>query len=200
MSEVKNSVNNETKVNTGDNNVTTINNNTVTTVNNNNTTIEIKTPTDDDIASNEKILALVKSLPSKKRRDIARFLDANRHKSVVSETEHLKFVAECMELLDDCDLKNSDKKLLVIYFYKDVSESNDNEFKEAFDVENAIEFIFDLSKGRFGIKMKKKGCLESFLCCKSFTVDYNGERKSLDLNMEPLQNIKKKSKLTEALE
>jgi len=187
-------VNNEVKVNTGDNNVTTINN-TVTTVNN--TTIEL-TPKEKDEAA--KILALVKNLPSKKRRDIARFLDSNRNRKIVSETEHLKWVAECMELLDDTEISNTNKKLLVIYFYKDVSESDDNEFKTEFDVENAIEFIFDLSKGRFAIKMKKKGCLENFLCCKSFTVDYNSERKSLDLNMEPLQNLKKKSKLSEALE
>lgn len=156
--------------------------------------------TDVKIQTDENIISLVKSLPSTKRRDIARLLDANRNRKIVDETTHLKFIKECMELLDDTTLQNSDKKLLVIAFYNDVSQSDDNEFRQGFDAGEAVEFIFDLSKMRFGVKLRKKGFLESCLpCCSSVSVVYSGETKSLSLNAEPLQNIAKKSQLSEAL-
>jgi hypothetical protein len=108
-------------------------------------------------------------LTVREQRDIKRFVDANRHVQQASEVVHMKWIAECMELISTTKLANSQKRELVVALYKDLAKDDTNNFKEDFDAQSAVQFIWDTSKDKFGIVLRRKGCLASCMpsCCTS---------------------------------
>lgn len=104
-------------------------------------------------------LHLLNLVESKTRTDIKRFVDASRHTKVVGEVAYMKWVADAMELMNRTKLNNKQKKALVVALYKDLSKDDTNEYKEDFDVNSAVEFIWDAANDRFGIILRNTGCL-----------------------------------------
>jgi len=107
-----------------------------------------------------------------KRREIQRFVEAQRRgPNPVNEVAHMKWVADAMELMAPTRLNNDQKKKLVIALYHDLAKDATNDFKEEFDVASAIEFVWDASRNRFGVVLRRQGCLTQCLpCCSDVSV------------------------------
>lgn len=117
-------------------------------------------------------LQLLNLIEPTKRREITRFVEAQRHtQNAVTELTHMKWVADAMELMAPTRLSNDQKKQLVIALYHDLAKDDTNAFKEEFDVASAIEFVWDASRNRFGVVLRRRGCLAQCLpCCSDVSV------------------------------
>src|SRR4051812_8062583 len=114
----------------------------------------------------EVLVQLLNLIDPVKRREITRFVDAFRHcQNQVTEVAHMKWVADAMELVAPTRLTNDQKKSLVVALYNDLAKDETNTFKEEFDVQSAIEFVWDASKNRFGVVLRRKGWLTNCLPC-----------------------------------
>lgn len=125
-------------------------------------------------------LKYLDAIEATKRREITRFVDAHRHVKGVTEITQMQWVADAMELMAQTRLSNPQKHDLVIALYKDMAKDDTNDYKEDFDAGSAIEFIWDATKNRFGVVIRRKGCLTSCLpaCCSDVSViDDNGQIK-----------------------
>lgn len=134
----------------------------------------------DMVAIRARINVLMNKLSPTVRRDITRFVDANRHRSGVGEVESMEWTAEAMELMAKTGLSDAEKKELVTLLYQDLSDADTNDFREAFKVDQAVEFIINVQDQKYGIKVNKTGCLSS-LCCTSASVVVDVPKKNVDV-------------------
>lgn len=135
-------------------------------------------------------LQYLKMLDEKKRREVTRFVDAHRHDKNITEVKKLKWVAEAMELLAATKLSNDQKRQLVLGLYQDMAKDETNDYQEDFEAQEAIEFIWDVSKDRFGIVLNNKGCFKSCFpsCCTSISVMDDGGKVTVGIKTaEPKQ-------------
>jgi hypothetical protein len=142
-----------------------------------NTSTEMKK---DLVAIRARVSILLGKVSPGVRRDITRFVDANRHRVGVSEVESMEWTAEAMELMAKTGLSDTEKKELVTLLYQDLSDADTNDFRETFKVEQAVEFIIDVQNQKYGIKIKKTGCLSN-LCCSSASVVVDVPKKNVDV-------------------
>lgn len=127
---------------------------------------------------------LMKKLEMTKRRDITRFVDAHRHKTHTTSVDHMKWTAEAMELVTNTKLANEEKREFVTLLYKDLAEDETNTFTDDFDIGDAVEFIWDASQQRFGVKLRRKGCFKyCFPCCKDVSVVADVDDGKVDVKM-----------------
>ena len=130
--------------------------------------------------------ALKKLTPSK-RRDIDRFMRAHNHVLTPGSVGEMKWTAEAMELLGDTNLKNSEKRALVIALHGQLAQSETNGFKGDFDIVGAIQFVWDTNNQRYGVKLRRKGMLEKCLpCCSDVSVVYDGDKNTVEVDATPL--------------
>lgn len=133
-------------------------------------------------------LKLLDKLTVAQRRDIVRFVDANRHQTGVTPLTYMQWCAECMELMTPTCLQNAEKRALVVALYHQMSASDCNNFDDQFNIEAAVEFVWDNNNGRYGIKVNKTGCFSWLPCCKSVQVDYNTKTGKSEVVMTPLNS------------
>ena len=99
------------------------------------------------------------------RRDIDRFVEANRYVQQPDELAHMKFVADAMELVSTTKLSGTEKKAAVVAMYNGLAQADTNGFKLDFNIAGAVEFIWNATTGQFGIKVEHAGCCAKFLPC-----------------------------------
>lgn len=140
-----------------------------------------------DNKNNNEGLKLLDLLDALKRREITRFVDAYRHvKDNVNEIMHMQWVAEAMELMAPTPLNNVQKKTLVTSLYADLAKDDTNAFKDNFDVQSAIEFIWDASHNRFGVVIRRKGCFANCMpWCSDVSVVSDGDQIKVNINPLP---------------
>lgn len=141
-------------------------------------------------------MELLQKLDEKKRREIVRFLDSHRHDATVDSLKEMQWTAEAMELMVDADFfknkkaNDAAKKQVVMAMYRDMAKMSSNGFKGTFNIGQAIEFVWDTSQGRFGIKLRKKGFLKSCLpCCYSCACVYDVDDKDLSVEVDPIVDV-----------
>lgn len=131
-------------------------------------------------------LQLLNLVPPAQRQTILRFVDAYRHtRDTVTSLSHMEWVAQAMQLMAATPLNNEQKKKLVIGLYHDLSKDDTNAFQDTFDVSAAIEFVWDVSRDKFGLVLRRKGCLTRCLPCCS-QVEVMVDRGQVHVSAQPL--------------
>ncbi len=138
-------------------------------------------------AADTAALLLLQKLTVTQQRDIARFVDANRHQKDVKHLMYNQWCAECMELMASTTLANHEKQSLVVALYHQMSASESNGFDASFDIEGMIEFVWNNANNQYSLKVNKKGCF-SWLPCASVKVDYNTKTKGPEITLTPLNS------------
>lgn len=117
-------------------------------------------------------MELLQLLTSSQQQQLLGFVETFRHVTdTVTEISHMKWVAAVMELVANTPLANVQKKALVTALYQNLAQDEHNAFKAEFDVESAIEFVWDASRNRFGVVVRPRGRLAQCLpCCADVSV------------------------------
>lgn len=131
-------------------------------------------------------LQLLNLVDEPHRLAIARFMADSRATTHAEDLTHVKWVTEAMRLLAPTTLANDQKKTLASALYKDLTRDQGHKaFKPDFDVQSAIEFIWDVSKNKFGIVLRRQGFLQRCLpCCSTVSVVY--DQGQVQVNLRPL--------------
>ncbi len=135
-------------------------------------------------------LSWLKQLTPTQQRDIARFVDANRNRKQVDEVSHMQWVSEALQLLSNTTFTKVQKKQVVTALYRQMASGGDvvagNDFRVAFNVDKAIDFVWDSQAKKYGLELNKKGCMSWLPCCSSFEVAYDGSDGGFSLNVLPI--------------
>ena len=131
-------------------------------------------------------LQLLNLVDAPYRQAVDRFMADSRATTHAEDLTHMKWVTEAMRLLAPTTLANNQKKALVSALYHDLNRNDGHKaFNPDFDVQSAIEFIWDVSKNKFGIVLRRKGFLQKCLpCCSDVSVVY--DQGQVQLNIRPL--------------
>ena len=119
-------------------------------------------------------------LKNPERGNVLRFVDSHRHDKQATELTKMQFVSQAMELVAAFNITTNEKKVLVMYMYSSLAENNDCGFSNQFDIDGAIEFVWDTYKGKYTITLKKQGFLSNALCCGSASVTVDTSKQTID--------------------
>lgn len=129
---------------------------------------------------------LLARLPESKRNIILWFVDAHRHDKNATELVKMQFVNQAMSIVGDTCLTNAEKKTLVMYMYQTLAANNTSGFTNEFNIDGAVEFVWDVYKGKYSLTLKKKGFLSNALCCASASVVIDTSSKKIKVETVPV--------------
>lgn len=132
---------------------------------------------------------LLDKLDRVKKQQILNFAKAHRHDAEPDDMDKMEWTRECMELVRDTPLRNSEKRTLVLAIYAELSAFPSNGFSGSFKIGKAIEFVWDTSQNVYGFRAEKKGFLKSCMpCCSSIEMVYDVDDNVMMVETKPLEN------------
>jgi hypothetical protein len=122
-----------------------------------------------------KIESYCKKLESRKVDEIKTFIKSNENTKPANIIESMKLIKDNMKIVANTVLKNSEKKDFVMTVIDHLSggnnnNNNNNNISFDFNIGEAIEFIYETSKDKFGSPVHKVGLkTKCFDCISYFT-------------------------------